>query len=174
VHVTLTRLIVIILSVVIALVIADKLGIKHFRHVPPPGSAGGAQPHAAAPAPAGVVVAAPASPSAPAAPAPAETATVSAPIHEAPAETPEVLPDGEHREMVFYRCTACHNSYVVRRQGMARSLWDETISMMVSKHGMPEPDAEERKQILDYLAAALPPVAPAAAGRPGFVNPFAN
>jgi hypothetical protein len=86
-----------------------------------------------------------------------------------PAETPEVLPAGEAREEVFYRCTACHNTAVIRRSRLSRQQWDELMDWMTDKHGMVPLEGEERRQIVDYLAAAFPP---AADGRRRAANPF--
>ncbi|MCC7427645.1 MAG: hypothetical protein IT557_12115 [Alphaproteobacteria bacterium] len=159
------------LGAVVVLVILDKGGAlrtpRPAMHAPAP---------VAATAPA--TAPAPAQAPAPAATAAAPTAPAAAPgvrvasVGEAPEETPDILPEGEHRDMVFYRCTACHSAQVVSRQGMSRSLWEESLAVMIEKHGMAEPTPEDREQILDYLTAAFPPAAPS--GRPGFVNPFAN
>ena len=86
-------------------------------------------------------------------------------------ETPETLPDFPGREETFGYCIACHSMKVVGRQGMDRARWDETLNWMTEKHSMPAPDPEMRKTLLDYLAQAFPPKAPAQGG--GWVNPFA-
>jgi hypothetical protein len=86
-------------------------------------------------------------------------------------ETPETLPDFPGREETFGYCIGCHSMKVVSRQGMDRVRWDDTLRWMTEKHNMPEPDAEMRKTLLDYLAQAFPPQAPAQSG--GWVNPFA-
>lgn len=82
-------------------------------------------------------------------------------------DEPEDLPEGEGREDVFYLCSACHSFTLVARQGMGRELWDDTLTLMVERHGMYEPDDEERARILDYLSAAFPPPE-----RRGWQNPF--
>lgn len=86
-------------------------------------------------------------------------------------ETPEALPDLPGREETFGYCIGCHSMTVVGRQGMDRGRWDATLTWMTEKHGMPEPDADMRKVLLDYLAQAFPPQTPAKGG--GWVNPFA-
>jgi len=86
-------------------------------------------------------------------------------------ETPESLPDFAGRDETFGYCIGCHSMKVVSRQGMERSRWHETLNWMTEKHGMPAPDADMRKTLLDYLAQAFPPKAPGQAG--GWVNPFA-
>lgn len=83
-------------------------------------------------------------------------------------ESPEELPDGEGRDDTFYFCSACHSFTVVARQGMSRALWDDTLTWMSERHGMLELEGEERRLILDYLAATYPPKAAS-----GWVNPFA-
>lgn len=86
-------------------------------------------------------------------------------------ETPEVFPAGPHRDETFYLCVACHSSRIISRQGMTRERWDETLHWMSEKQAMPVLEGEERKLVLDYLARAFPPKAPAAAG--GWKSPFA-
>jgi hypothetical protein len=71
------------------------------------------------------------------------------------AEEPSALPDGPHRDEVFYLCTACHSSRLVRNQALSRERWDETLTWMTERHGMPELEGEERERVLDYLATAL-------------------
>jgi hypothetical protein len=78
------------------------------------------------------------------------------------AEDPSVFPDGPHRDEVFYLCTACHSSRLVRNQALSRERWDATLTWMSERHGMPELDGEERRRFLDYLAASFGP-----AGDPG-------
>jgi hypothetical protein len=81
------------------------------------------------------------------------------------------LPPGEGREDTFYLCGACHSFNLVSRQGMSRGMWDNTLTLMVERHGMLELEDWERTLILDYLTAAYPPSqAPAA----GWSNPFAQ
>lgn len=83
-------------------------------------------------------------------------------------ETPELFPPGPHRDETFYFCVACHGAGVVTRQGMDRDRWDATLTWMTEKHNMPVLEGEERRQVLDYLAAAFPPK-PAG----GWRSPFA-
>lgn len=86
-------------------------------------------------------------------------------------ETPDSLPDFNGREETFGYCIGCHSFRVVGRQGMDRTRWDETLRFMTEKHNMPEPDAETRKLLLDYLVQAYPPDAGIRSG--GWVSPFA-
>jgi hypothetical protein len=83
------------------------------------------------------------------------------------ADVPENMPDGPHREEIFYFCTACHGSALVARQGLSRDRWDEVLTVMTDRHGMPPLEGAERDRYLDYLAEALPP-----RRRGGFTNPF--
>ena len=53
------------------------------------------------------------------------------------AEEPTVFPAGEHRDEVFYFCTACHSSRLVRNQAMTRERWDVTLTWMTERHNMP-------------------------------------
>ena len=86
-------------------------------------------------------------------------------------ESPEEFAAGAGRDEAFYACTACHNFKLVAQQGMSRRQWDESIALMVSRHGMPELDEKDKKVVLDYLETTFPPRAPA--GR-GWQNPFLN
>jgi hypothetical protein len=86
-------------------------------------------------------------------------------------ENPEDFPAGPGRDDTFYSCTACHGFKLVAQQGMNRRQWEESIELMVDKHGMPPLPEKERKIVLDYLEATYPPRAPAQ-GR-GWQNPFA-
>jgi hypothetical protein len=90
----------------------------------------------------------------------------------APVETPEMFPDAPHREQTFYFCAACHNFKLVAAQGMSREKWEETLAWMSMKHNMPKQEGQDLAQMLDYLAAAFPPRAPAQQG--GWKNPFLN
>ena len=87
-----------------------------------------------------------------------------------PGETPEQYPAGPHRDDAFYFCTACHSFRIVAQQGMSRDRWDESLDWMVERHKMPEVKGEDRRKILDYLAAAFPEKARAPGG---WKNPFA-
>ena len=86
-------------------------------------------------------------------------------------ESPEQLPAGPGRDDAFYTCSACHAYRLVSAQAMSRERWDETITLMTAKHGMQKLAGEERKAILDYLAATHPPKKAKGAG--GFEIPFA-
>jgi hypothetical protein len=94
-------------------------------------------------------------------------------------EEPSVFPDGAYRDEVFYLCTACHSSRLVRNQAMSRERWDATLSWMSERHGMPELEGEERERFLDYLTASFGPSAAGAQRRVPFLvapqrrNPFA-
>jgi hypothetical protein len=84
-------------------------------------------------------------------------------------ESPEDFPAGAGRDETFYTCTACHNFKLVAAQGLSRAGWDDSIDLMIRRHNMPPLDAKDRAVVLDYLATAYPPRAPA--GR-GWQNPF--
>ena len=85
-------------------------------------------------------------------------------------ESPEEFIAGAGRDDTFYACTACHNFKLVAAQGLTRSGWEESISVMVRRHNMPPLDDKDREKVLTYLETAYPPRAPA--GRGGWVNPF--
>lgn len=72
-------------------------------------------------------------------------------------DTVEDLPEGKNRELTFYSCTACHGVALIKAQGLTRDLWDSTIDLMLEKHRMPPIKAEERTEIVDYLAENFPP-----------------
>jgi len=80
-------------------------------------------------------------------------------------------PDHPGREETYGFCTACHGFRIVAAQGMTREQWDGSLIWMTQRHNMPPIDGSERDLILDYLAKAFPPKAPAAS-RPGWRNPF--
>jgi mono/diheme cytochrome c family protein len=86
-------------------------------------------------------------------------------------ETPEEFAAGAGRDETFYSCTACHNFKLVAQQGMSRRQWDETLTVMTQRHGMPPLDDKDREAVLNYLESAYPPRTPA--GR-GWQNPFLN
>ena len=97
-------------------------------------------------------------------------------LAQAPAFAPrdeqvEDLPEGLGREETFGMCSACHAYRLVSNQGMTRERWDETMTWMTQRHGMPDIRGADRDLILDYLARNHPPRAPARGG--GFRNPFA-
>jgi hypothetical protein len=86
-------------------------------------------------------------------------------------ETAESLPPGPGREETFGLCSACHAYRLVSNQGMSRERWDDTLTLMTTRHNMPDLQGDERALVLDYLASAHPERAAPARG--GFRNPFA-
>ncbi|MDP3417789.1 cytochrome C-552 [Falsiroseomonas sp.] len=87
-----------------------------------------------------------------------------------PAEEPSVLPAGEGQEEVFYACTACHSTAIIRRSRFSRERWDELMTWMTEVHGMNPLEGEERTLIVSYLAQHFGPAQAPARGR----NPFLN
>ena len=79
----------------------------------------------------------------------------------------EDLPEGSGREVTFYTCTACHGVALIKAQGLTRDLWDSSFDLMLQRHRMPPVKAEDRAQIIDYLAEQFPP-----RRRRGGDNPF--
>jgi hypothetical protein len=63
------------------------------------------------------------------------------------------LPATPGRDDVVAWCSGCHSMALVTQQGMSRTRWDDTITWMIETHNMPEPSPEERKVLLEYLAA---------------------
>lgn len=85
-------------------------------------------------------------------------------------EEPSVLPAGNGQEEVFYACTACHSTAIIRRSAFPRAQWDGLMDWMTEKHGMNPLEGDERKLIVDYLAQHFGPRTAPARGR----NPFLN
>jgi mono/diheme cytochrome c family protein len=86
-------------------------------------------------------------------------------------ESPEEFAPGPGREEAFYACTPCHNFKLVAAQGMSRQRWDETLTVMTTRHSMPALEGQERKLVLDYLENAYP--SRPASRQGGWQNPFA-
>lgn len=141
------------IAITVLLVGADKAGLLRDAPRPPPPSRASV---AAAPAPAPAVQA----PAAPAAAAPAPAF-----VRDAD-DVPEVMPEGADREEVFYFCTACHGSALIRRQGISRERWDGLLTWMTERHGMAPLEGADRERFLDYLASAFPP------RQREYINPF--
>lgn len=71
----------------------------------------------------------------------------------APASAMDDMPgDGEAKWIVQAWCSACHSLNMVLQQGMSRRRWDETLTWMVEKQGMPVLPDDTRETVLDYLA----------------------
>jgi hypothetical protein len=87
-----------------------------------------------------------------------------------PTDDPSVLPAGDGQEEVFYACTACHSTAIIRRSRFSRDRWDELMTWMTEVHGMNALEGEERTLIVGYLAQHFGP----AQGRGGARNPFLN
>jgi hypothetical protein len=65
------------------------------------------------------------------------------------------MPEGPNRDLVFRRCTTCHDiGNLVSTVGRTRDGWSEKIDDMVL-YGL-KITPEERALILDYLATYLP------------------
>ena len=82
-------------------------------------------------------------------------------------DSPDLLPEGPGRDETFYICSACHGFEIVVQQGMARRQWDETITYMTDRHGMPPLEGDDRELVLNYLTEHWP-----ARQRRGATNPF--
>ena len=85
------------------------------------------------------------------------------------AEDPDSFPDAPGRDDAFYACAGCHAFRLVANQGLTRERWDETISLMSERHGMPKLEGKDRELILNYLAKTFPPKTDQ---NRGFQNPF--
>ena len=62
------------------------------------------------------------------------------------------LPPGEGRDEVFGLCGTCHSMKLVIQQGLSRSTWEEVLVLMVEEQEMAEPEPEDEKLVLNYLA----------------------
>ena len=71
------------------------------------------------------------------------------------AERASPLPPGPGRDEVELYCSYCHSLKIVTQQGLSRKDWDELLVWMVDEQGMAEIEAEDRKLVLDYLAAKI-------------------
>jgi len=65
------------------------------------------------------------------------------------------LPPGEHRDLVFAYCGACHSNKLVAQQGLNRDRWDKMLVWMVEEQGMYPLEEPDRTYVLDYLATYL-------------------
>ena len=70
------------------------------------------------------------------------------------------LPRGEGQRETYVNCIACHSTRIISQQGMTLAQWDETVTWMVTEHGMPELDEPTRLVILEYLSDVFPPSRP--------------
>lgn len=86
-------------------------------------------------------------------------------------DDPTDYPDFPGRDETVGFCAACHTFRLVASQGMTREQWQASFTWMTDRHAMPELEPADRDVILDYLAKAFPPRAPAG-GRGGWRNPF--
>lgn len=85
----------------------------------------------------------------------------------------DLLPDGPDKVLIEANCQACHSLKLVVQQSMSRERWDETLTWMQKHHKLRQFDPEERRRILDYLAAHLGPSS-APAGSFGLMQPRLN
>ncbi|ETX01020.1 MAG: hypothetical protein ETSY1_09050 [Candidatus Entotheonella factor] len=83
-----------------------------------------------------------------------------------------LLPDGPGKILIEANCQSCHSLKLVVQQSMSRERWDEALTWMQKHHKLRQFAPEERKRILDYLAANLGPSAPA--GAIGLMPPRPN
>lgn len=99
------------------------------------------------------------------------TKKASAPATDVPSLADELgLPKGEGREQVAALCSACHSMNIVRQQGLDRERWDDLMTWMSEKQGMPALTGSDRKQVVDYLAANYGPQSRSRAVNP--MNPM--
>ena len=81
------------------------------------------------------------------------------------AEEPTVFPAGEHRDEVFYFCTACHSSRLVRNQAMTRGAVGRDVNLDDRTPQYASAGGADRERFLDYLTQAFGPSAATAAPR---------
>ncbi len=80
------------------------------------------------------------------------------------------LATGNGREEVAALCSACHSLAIVRQQGLDRDRWDELMTWMTKKQGMPELKGKERTLVVQYLAKNFGPQS--RKSRPSVMNPM--
>lgn len=61
------------------------------------------------------------------------------------------LPATEGADTVFTYCTYCHSAAIIMQQRVTPQRWDELITWMSERHGMPVLEPEDRRAILKYL-----------------------
>lgn len=67
--------------------------------------------------------------------------------------------------------TIVRNFKLVAQQGVSRQQWEDMLTLMYEKHGMPALEAKDRETVLTYIEAAYPQ---RAEERGGWQNPFSN
>ena len=65
------------------------------------------------------------------------------------------LPAGAGRDVLVKRCIACHEADLITQQRLSRPGWGRSLDKMIRWGAVVE--AEEREQMLDYLAAHFAP-----------------
>lgn len=80
------------------------------------------------------------------------------------------LPQGKGREDVAAICSACHSLSIVRQQGLDADRWDDLMTWMTEKQGMPELEVDQRKNVVSYLAKNFGPQS--RQSRPNAMNPM--
>lgn len=91
-------------------------------------------------------------------PLPATAAARGAPVPQtAKVDDFDGLPPGDGREETHAICAACHSLSIVRQQGLDADRWDDLMTWMTEKQGMPALPAAERKRIVAYLAKNFGP-----------------
>jgi hypothetical protein len=76
----------------------------------------------------------------------------SAPTHaEAPAISFNVLPQGEHRELVIRACAICHPPELVVSRHRTADEWDVIIARMINLGALA--DNDEQEKIFAYLVS---------------------
>ena len=63
----------------------------------------------------------------------------------------EDLPDTPGVEEVYYLCTGCHSTAIIKQQRIPDAQWDYLWTWMIETQGMAEPDPETKELMLDYL-----------------------
>ncbi len=62
------------------------------------------------------------------------------------------LPRTEGYALVHAYCVACHETRLLMAQQQSRQQWQGVLDLMIKKHGMVAPPADQRRQIIDYLS----------------------
>ncbi len=62
------------------------------------------------------------------------------------------LPDTNGRELVAAYCASCHSLRIVMQQQANETRWNQMLTWMTEKQGMPELPKEERRIVIKYLS----------------------
>jgi mono/diheme cytochrome c family protein len=79
-------------------------------------------------------------------------------VAEQGGELVQGLKPGEGRQLVLTHCVPCHATSLVVTYRTSRQGWDEIVTRMQKEEGLWSFTTEDRKTLLDYLAATQGPL----------------